>query len=334
MDVLGHGLPNGTMAGLNRDDVRPRVGVSSCLLGEAVRFDGGHKRNAFLTEIFGRYVEWVPVCPEVEMGLSTPRDTLRLERAGSDVRMVVPKTRRDHTQAMRAFSARRVLELAGEDLSGYVLKANSPSCGMERVRVSTDDGSERTGRGLFAEELIGRNPLLPVEEEGRLSDVRIRENFIERVFAYRRLKALFSERWNLGDVVAFHTVHKLTLLAHSPAGYTSLGRLVARGKEIPRRELRTRYERTFMGVMKCMATRPKHAHVLHHILGYFSQDLDDGPRHELLDVIEDYRNELVPLAVPLYLVRGHVRALDIEYLRGQTYLDPYPKELMPAIGDR
>jgi uncharacterized protein YbbK (DUF523 family) len=167
---------------------RPRIGVSSCLLGEKVRFDGGHKWNAALTEVLGPQVEWVPVCPEVELGLGTPRDTLHLERTGNGVRMVVTKTRRDLTDAMREFSARRVAELAREDLSGYVLKANSPSCGMERVRVHTDDGERRTGRGLFAEELIAQNPLLPVEEEGRLEDARIREDFIERVFAYHRLR--------------------------------------------------------------------------------------------------------------------------------------------------
>jgi uncharacterized protein YbbK (DUF523 family) len=168
---------------------KPRVGVSSCLLGEAVRFDGGHKRNALLAEILGPLVEWVPVCPEVELGLGTPRDTLRLERRDGDLRMVVPKTGRDLTQAMRAFAARRVFELAHEELNGYVFKSNSPSCGVERVVVYTDDGTSlRTGRGLFAEELIRQNPLLPVEEEGRLGDTRIRADFIERVFAYRDLR--------------------------------------------------------------------------------------------------------------------------------------------------
>ena len=170
---------------------RPRVGVSSCLLGEAVRFDGGHKRTTVLTEVLGPLVEWVPVCPEVEMGLGTPRDTLRLDRSGGDLRMVVSKTGRDHTHAMRDFAARRVLELATRGLSGYVFKANSPSCGVERVLVYTEGGTpERTGRGLFAEELIRQNPLLPVEEEGRLSDARIRDDFIERVFAYRDRKGL------------------------------------------------------------------------------------------------------------------------------------------------
>ena len=194
-----------------------RIGVSACLLGEKVRFDGGHKRDPYLVETFGRYVEWVPVCPEVELGLGTPRETLRLVRISSDVRMIMPKTGADHTEAMRAYAARRVRELAKENLSGYILKKDSPSCGMERVRVFDAHGvPAKSGRGLFAEALLQHFPLLPVEEEGRLTDPRLRENFIERVFAYARLRSLFSGHWKVGDLVAFQTAHKLLLMAHSP----------------------------------------------------------------------------------------------------------------------
>jgi len=306
-----------------------RIGISSCLLGEKVRYDGGHKRDAYLVETLGRFVEWVPVCPEVEMGLGTPRDTLRLVRTGEQVRMIMPKTGVDHTAAMRVFAGRRVSELEKEDLCGYILKKDSPSCGMERVRVFDAHGvPAKSGRGLFAEALLRHFPNLPVEEEGRLSDPRLRENFIERVFAYRRLRTFFDGHWKLGELVAFHTAHKLLLMAHSPRAYTSLGRLVARSKKLPRGELRSRYEEEFMRALAEIATTRRQTNVLQHIAGYLRPHLDEGSRGELHSLLEDYRRGLVPLIVPLMLVRHYVRRFQIPYLRGQTYLDPHPKELM------
>ena len=306
-----------------------RIGISSCLLGEKVRYDGGHKRDVYLVETFGRFVEWVPVCPEVEMGLGTPRETLRLVRIGKDVRMVMPKTGADHTEAMRVFAERRVSELEKEDLCGYILKKDSPSCGMERVRVFDAHGvPAKSGRGLFAEALLRHFPHLPVEEEGRLSDPRLRENFIERVFAYRRLQTLFAGRWKLGELVGFHTAHKLLLMAHSPRGYASLGRLVAGGRALPRGELRSRYEGDFMAALAEMATTRRQTNVLQHIVGYLRPHLDDASRGELHSLLEDYRRGLIPLIVPLTLIRHYVRRFEIPYLRGQVYLEPHPKELM------
>jgi len=201
-----------------------RIGISACLLGEKVRYDGGHKRDAYLVETLGRFVQWVPVCPEIEMGLGTPRETLRLVRLGGGVRMVMPKTGANYTDAMQDFAGRRIRELAKEDLSGYILKKGSPSCGMERVRVFDAHGVPvKSGRGLFAEALLRYFPDLPVEEEGRLCDRALRENFIERVFAYHRLQTLFAKRWTYGDLVAFHTAHKLLLMAHSPPGLRQSG---------------------------------------------------------------------------------------------------------------
>ena len=306
-----------------------RIGVSACLLGQEVRYDGGHKRDSFLVETFGRYVEWVPVCPEVELGLGTPRETLRLVRIASDLRLVMPKTGADHTEAMRAYAARRVRELAKEDLSGYVLKRSSPSCGMERVRVFDAHGvPAKSGRGLFAEALLEHFPHLPVEEEGRLADPRLRENFIERVFAFVRLRSLFSGPWKLADLVAFHTAHKLLLMAHSPQAYQRLGRLVAEAKSVPRAELHQRYEVEFMGALRVMATIKRHVNVLQHMIGYFSKQLDADARQELQGVIQDYHSGIVPLVVPLTLIRHYVRKYDVAYLRGQVYLEPHPKELM------
>jgi uncharacterized protein YbgA (DUF1722 family)/uncharacterized protein YbbK (DUF523 family) len=306
------------------------VGVSACLLGERVRWDGGHKADPFLIGMLGRYVQWVPVCPEVEVGLPVPRDTLRLVRRGDEVRLVMPRAGADHTDAMRAHAARTVRDLEARDLCGFVLKKDSPTCGMARVKVYPENGGSpaRDGRGLFAEELIRGMPSLPIEEEGRLSDRGLRENFVERLFAYRRLKSLFAARWRLADLVAFHTAHKLLLMAHSPAAYARLGRLVAAAKGQPRGELRRRYEAEFMAALAALATPGRHANVLQHMLGYVSPALDGDQRAEIDELIRDYRHELVPLLAPLTLLRHHVRRLGIEYLLGQVYLEPNPKELM------
>jgi uncharacterized protein YbgA (DUF1722 family)/uncharacterized protein YbbK (DUF523 family) len=312
-----------------RDAPPLRLGISSCLLGEQVRYDGGHKRDAFLVETLGPYVEWVPVCPEVEMGLGTPRDTLRLVRIGEEVRMIMPKTGADHTEGMRSFAKRRVRQLAQQDLCGYILKKGSPSCGMERVRVFDAGGAPaKSGRGLFAEALLERFPSLPVEEEGRLADPRLRENFIERVFAYHRLRSLFAGKWKLGDLVRFHTAHKLLLMAHSPRMYEDLGRLVAKARALPRASLSARYEAEFMGALRVIATPKWHANVLQHMTGYFRNQLDGDSRQELLALIEDHRKGLVPLVVPLTLIRHYVRKFQVAYLEGQVYLQPHPKELM------
>jgi uncharacterized protein YbgA (DUF1722 family)/uncharacterized protein YbbK (DUF523 family) len=306
-----------------------RIGISACLLGVKVRYDGGHKRDPYLVETFGRYVEWVPVCPEVEMGLGVPRETLRLVRTQGDIRLIMPKTGADHTGTMRAHAKQRVAELAKEDLCGYVLKKGSPSCGMERVRVFDARGvPAKSGRGLFAEALLQHFPLLPVEEEGRLSDPRLRENFVERVFAYRCLRTFFAGRWKVGELVAFHTAHKLLLMAHSPKAYETLGRLVASAKAVPRAELRERYEAKFMRALGAMATTKRHVNVLLHIVGHFRGQLDDDSRRELLVLIDDYRRGLVPLIVPITLIRHYVRRFGVAYLRGQVYLELHPKELM------
>lgn len=303
------------------------IGVSSCLLGRPVRFDGGHKRDTFVVETLAPHARFVPVCPEVELGLGTPRETLRLIRRGDDVRMIM-KTGEDHTDRMRHFSRQRVADLADDDLDGYILKKDSPSCGLTRVKVYDGAGPPaRDGQGLYAAALRQRFPHLPVEDEGRLVDPALRENFIERVFAYRRLKSLFSARWTMGQVVAFHTAHKLVLLSHSVDAYRAIGRLVAKGKALGRVEFRERYEHDFMSALAAMATRRKHTNVLMHMVGYFRGQIDDPSRDELLACIEDYRTRLVPLIVPITLIRHHVRHLGVEYLAGQVYLDPHPREL-------
>jgi uncharacterized protein YbgA (DUF1722 family)/uncharacterized protein YbbK (DUF523 family) len=306
-----------------------RIGISCCLLGEAVRFDGGHKRDPFLTETFGRFVQWVPVCPEVECGLGTPRESMRLVRVNEGVRLLTVKTGRDLTAQLDGYAKRRVAELASEDLCGYVLKKDSPSCGLERVKVYDEHNvPTKSGRGRFAARLLNRFPELPVEEEGRLSDPWLRENFVDRVFGYWRLRRLFSGTWSLGALVRFHTVHKLILMSHSPEAYQQLGRFVARARDLSHKEIERRYTKAFMAALAVIATRRRHTNVLQHMAGYVKHALDRDSKVELLAAIDEYRRELVPLVVPMTLLRHHVRAHDVSYLAGQLYLEPHPKELM------
>lgn len=309
-----------------------RVGISSCLLGHEVRFDGGHKRNRFLTETLAKFVEFLPVCPEVEAGLGTPREAMRLVTGAGVVRLVTVRSGRDVSDRLNGYAQRRLEQLAVEGLCGYVLKKGSPSCGLDRVAVYDSDGNPAgSGRGLFADALRARYPHLPIEEEGRLLDPRLRDNFIERLFAYRRLRRLFGSRWTVGALVRFHTTHKLTLMAHSPQKHKELGRIVADAKTSAS-DLAARYTREFMGALGTMATRRRHTNVLEHMSGYFKSTLDARARSELHSTVNDYRLGLVPLVVPLTLIRHHVSHHRVSYLAGQVYLDLYPKELMLLSG--
>ncbi len=314
-----------------------RLGVSACLLGERVRYDGGHKRDAFLVDTLGPFVEWVPTCPEVEIGLAVPRPTLRLVGAPAAPRLVVERTGEDLSVRMHRWAATRVRTLDELGLDGYVLKRASPSCGLERVPVYGEAGGRRgTGRGLFAAALVERFPGLPVEEEGRLTDAAIRESFIERVFAAARWRTFRASDPGPGDLVAFHATHKFAVLAHSPAGYAALGRLVAsvgaRDRGGSRRgrlaTVLAEYGDGLHRALAVRATRARHVNVLQHLAGFLTRDLDAADRGELADVIAEYRRGLVPLVVPVTLLRHHVRRLGVAYLADQVYLSPHPKELM------
>jgi uncharacterized protein YbgA (DUF1722 family)/uncharacterized protein YbbK (DUF523 family) len=309
-----------------------RLGISACLLGEPVRYDGGHKRDAFLTETLAPHVEWVPVCPEVELGLGIPRDPIRLVGDPIAPRLVEQRTGTDLTGRMRDYAAGRAHQLAALDLDGYVLKRASPSCGLWRVKVYRDTGvPSGDGRGLFAAALVDRLPALPVEEEGRLSDPALRENFIERVFAMARWRAFVAGAPDAGGLVQFHTAQKFAVLAHSPAQYTALGRLVADAGRARGRAFRDRldeYGRGLMAALTLRATRGRHANVLQHLAGFLKRDLAPDERAELGEVVDEYRRGLVPLIVPITLLRHHVRRLGQTYLEDQVYLNPHPKELM------
>jgi uncharacterized protein YbgA (DUF1722 family)/uncharacterized protein YbbK (DUF523 family) len=308
---------------------KPKLGISACLLGQTVRYDGGHKRDIFLTDTLGRFVQWVPVCPELEVGMGVPREPVRLLGKADDPSMIAERSGKDWTAAMKRFGSARSGELKRLNLSGYVFKKDSPSCGMARVKVySPRGGATRMGSGLFARVVQDALPLMPAEEEGRLKDPVLRENFIERVFAYRRWQEAEAGPKSIGALVEFHTAHKFQLLAHSELHYRALGRLVARGKTAPLGQIYQRYGCAFMEALSVAADAKRHANALEHMIGYFSKQLSPGERQELVEVIRDFRRHLTPLIVPVTLIRHYVRKYAVEYLQTQVYLDPSPKELM------
>lgn len=304
------------------------VGVSSCLLGNEVRYNGGHARDRYVVDILAEHFTFVKVCPEEEIGMGTPRPTVRLQGHRDEPRMVEPVEGRDWTRPMIQWSARRARDMAADDLSGFIFKSKSPSCGVFRVKVYKDNGNlGDPGSGLFAREVMRRYPLLPIEEEGRLHDAGLRENFLERVFAYHRLKTLFSGRWKRGDLIDFHSREKYLMMAHSPSGLKELGQLAARVKDHSPTEFRDLYMAAFMKILTQMATVRKHVNTLQHLAGYLRDHVGAEERKRVLAAIEDYRQELVPLVVPVTLLKHYIELHEVDYVGYQTYLNPHPREL-------
>ncbi|MGD2185900.1 MAG: DUF523 and DUF1722 domain-containing protein [Desulfobacterales bacterium] len=307
---------------------RVRLGISSCLLGNAVRWNAGHKMDRFLTNTLGQFVDYVPVCPEVEAGFGVPRESMRLTGDPEKPRLITFKSKIDHTDRMLRWARKRVKELEKEDLNGFIFKSDSPSSGMIRVKVYTEKGMPvKKGVGMFAREFMAHFPLIPVEDDGRLHDARIRENFIERIFALRRWRETIANGKNMGNLVDFHTRNKLLILSHSPKHSKMMGKLVAEGKQMPMKELYVRYEAALMESLALKTTPKKNMNVLHHLMGYFKKQLTKDEKQELLDVFDRYRQEFVPLIVPITLINHFVRKYDQQYLKLQTYLNPHPVEL-------
>lgn len=305
---------------------KPRLLVSACLVGEAVRFDGGHRRHALVTSL-GTHAELVPVCPELEAGLGVPRPSLRLVSDGGRLRML-SSTGADET-ARVANAGERLLDACGV-IDGAILKKNSPTCGPHRVRIYGTNGMPlRPGVGSFASAVAVRFPHAAIEDEGRLEDDGLRDSFLARVFTHARLRELFSRRWRAADIVGFHTIHKLLVMCHSPRAYRALGRLVARCREYDRETFQDLYTKGLLEALAVGTARGRHTTVLQHMAGYVSGDLDRESRRELHEVIGEYASGLEPLATPRTLLRHHVRRLDVEYLKRQLYLQPYPRELSP-----
>jgi len=305
-----------------------RLGISSCLLGEKVRYDGGQKLDHFITETLGKFVEFVPVCPEVECGLGIPREAMHLSSSPEGPRLVTIRTQVDHTERMRAWARKRVVELEQEDLCGFIFKSDSPSSGMERVKIYSGKGmADKTGVGLFAQEFMQHFPLLPVEEEGRLHDPGLRENFLESLFTMKRWRETLALGTKRGHLVDFHTRHKLLIMSHSPKHYGLLGKLVAQMKEIPLPEMYERYQTLLMEALRLKTTIKKNANVLLHVMGYFKKNLSPAEKEELLRIVNNYQKGYIPLIVPVTLLNHYMWKYDQNYLKSQYYLDPHPLEL-------
>jgi uncharacterized protein YbgA (DUF1722 family)/uncharacterized protein YbbK (DUF523 family) len=320
------------MQGDTGEPTRIRLGISGCLLGEKVRFDGNHRLDSYISATLGRVFDFVSICPEVAIGMGVPRPPIRLE--GDPVHPVavgVQDRSVDVTAALEAFSRRQVTQLG--DISGYILKSKSPSCGMERVKVYQPGAAPRNGSGVYARTLMERHPLLPVEEDGRLGDPALRDNFLERVFAYRRWQEFLAAGLTRSGLVEFHTIHKLTLMAHGAEHYRRLGQKVADAGNTPLRPLADEYIREFMAALAHRATAKRQTNVLHHLMGYLKRQLSPEDKAELLDVIEAYRGARVPLLIPVTLLKHHFRHHPTPYIERQVYLNPSPEEMLLRRGD-
>ncbi|MGA1870848.1 MAG: YbgA family protein [bacterium] len=306
-----------------------RLGISSCLLGEKVRYDGQHKLDRYLRDTLGQFVEWVPVCPEVECGLPVPREAMRLVGDLESPHLVTRKTGIDYTEQMLTWARQKLKELEKQELCGFIFKSKSPSSGMRNVKVYKEPGSVTPkGIGLFAREFMRTFPLLPVEDEGRLHDAALRENFIERIFVYQRWRELLYNRKSLHGLSIFHGNHKLLTMSHSPQLLRELGALVAGGKKMEQDTLFSRYITTFMAGLIHRATIKKNTNVLQHIMGYFKKNITTDEKSELLEVIDNYHKGYIPLIVPIVLLQHYVRKYKEPYLQKQYYLHPHPLELM------
>lgn len=306
-----------------------KIGISACLLGEHVRYDGGHKRDYYLTDTLGKYAEWVPVCPEVECGLPVPREAMRLTGDPADPRLTTRMSNIDHTDMMKRWIKGKLPALEREELCGFIFKSRSPSSGLRGVKVYGPSGtSVRSGSGIFARSFVDRFPFIPAEDDGRLHSPLLRENFIERVFVFNRWRAFLAKGAKRGDLVSFHTDHKLLLMSHSQKHYSFLGKMVSDANMRKKVELLNEYITSLMEGLALLATVKKHTNVLMHIAGYFKKKLSSDEKTELLGVIEGYHQGLVPLIVPITLMNHYVRKFDQQYLKRQVYLNPHPLELM------
>lgn len=305
-----------------------KLGVSACLLGQNVRYNGGHTRDHFITDTLSQHVDYVPVCPEVECGMPIPREALRLVGDPENPRLMTSKTGKDLTEQMKVWAEKRLDQLEAENLCGFIFKSASPSSGMISVKVYTEQGMpSKRGKGLFAKMFIDRFPLLPVEEESRLHDPVLREDFIERIFVYRRWLDLLSQKKSRSGLIDFHTRHKLLIMAHSPTHYREMGKLLADAKAYDITQLFDTYAQELHGALNLRATVRKHINVLMHIMGYFKKQLSPDEKQEILEIFDQYKQNFLPLIVPVTLLNHYVRKYDQPYLKSQVYLNPHPAEL-------
>lgn len=305
-----------------------RLGVSACLLGESVRYDGQHKRDSFIVDTLGRYVDYVPVCPEVECGLPVPREAMRLVGTPDNPRLMTQRTGRDLTGQMLGWVERRLAELEREPLCGFIFKAKSPSSGMERVKIYNDKGGVAAmGAGLFAAAFMRRFPLLPVEDEGRLHDPALRENFIERIFTLKRYRDETAASPTLAALMRFHEQHKFLIQSHSVEHAREMGKMLGSARRGDAARLRSRYEERLLEALRMAATPCKHANMLQHMLGFLKQHLSGEEKQEMLGLIAEMKGGVLPLMVPLTLLQHYARKYRADYLLTQAYLFPHPLEV-------
>ncbi|MFM5133129.1 YbgA family protein [Aeromonas rivipollensis] len=309
-----------------------KVGISACLLGQEVRFDGGHKRSSFCERDLGAHFEYHPVCPEMAIGLGAPRAAIRLVKRHGEVRAEASNGSFDVTDKLIAFSEQKASQL--DFLSGYILCAKSPSCGMERVRIygANNEGSAKEGIGLFAKALMEANPLLPVEEDGRLCDPILRENFVLRVFAYHDWQQLCASGITAAALIRFHSRYKYLVLSHATTHYRTLGKLLGNLGKANLQEVADSYIKGLMAALTLRANRRSHTNVLMHLQGYFKRVLTPAQKQELADTIDKYRTGIFPLLVPLTLIRHYLREYPNTYLAEQVYLNPHPDTLKLRYG--
>ncbi|MCG6202080.1 YbgA family protein [Psychromonas antarctica] len=304
-----------------------KVGISSCLLGAKVRYDGGHKQSRYCQNVLVKYFDFQPLCPEMAIGLGTPRKTIRLVKDDDVIRVVASDGSFDVTDDMNKYSRETSATL--HHLSGYILCAKSPSCGMERVtlyKAGTNNG-QRDGVGVFAAQLMKDHPLLPIEEEGRLNDTLLRDNFITRVFAYHQWKCLVEDGLNLAKMISFHAQHKYLLMAHNPALYYKLGPMLSGNSGHQIEQVADEYVALFMQVLSTLPTRKSHSNTMSHLQGYFKSHLNSEQRVDLAHNIDKYRQGLLPLMAPLTLINHYLALYPDPYLVQQVYLHPHPDEL-------
>lgn len=327
----GHVISNTVEFNLLKDmtpDDKPLVGISACLLGEAVRYDGSSKLDHYLRDVLGNCVEFVPVCPEAESGMGVPREAMRLVKTGKTVRLITTNTEVDQTAKLTGWMHGKLSALNNLPLCGYVLKARSPSCGPGKVRVyNRDGGTGKNGTGLFARGLTEQFPFLPVEDEGSLNDSPRRENFIERIFAMHRWHVNDNGRRSLKKLMEFHARHKYQLMAHCPKTLTMLGTFLAGSRQSPINKTYNKYFENFITALSKRATVRKNTNVLQHIMGYFKKEMSGDEKAELAAIIKSYNNDQLPLIIPITLLNLYVRKYNSPYLEQQYYLNPHPLEL-------
>lgn len=305
------------------------IGISACLVGQKVRYNGDGLKPTLINEQFTKYFGYVPFCPEVDIGMTIPREAVRLEKKDGNIRLWASKSETDYTEKMLDYSHKKVQELARLNISGYILKKDSPTCGMERVKIYDHNGvPAKSGVGLFAKILKERFPLVPIEEEGRLNDMRLRERFVERVFAFRRLQDFLTDNPTLGKLMQFHTAHKMLLMAHHPQKYRALGHALANARKENLSVYLLEYSNAFMEIMSGHTSLKKQTDVLFHLFGFFKKEISSAEKEEFLELVKQYKNKMIPMIVPITMLRHYLKKYPVDWLKAQVYFDPYPEALL------